>query len=463
MSMYRLRLEFLVLVISIGMLVAAPSKGQPQQTQQQGPAEMNDFMTDFIRGCEQRTRKMEQDLQQREAAVQRKGGSVESKVGSAANKASGAVADHLSEASAVIERIHQLEKQAPPPTACPAQKEAYAQALSQALGVGSMVVRSLDRDMGVGPAAVVERIVDQERDALSTFGKGSPSSIVGFDGSAPRTSHWEVLHVGGSQPFGGTPPVTVTEYTPITVDEAKRMDDHYGSIPQGVVLEGAATGLGEIRRVRYDQAFNALVLDDRAAYFAKVPPWTLALLCKAIADDDRVGVSIGRDLISYGRVSKESALAQGLLLTDKFLADIVFAEHDWSVGYKFKDGFVPQERTSDGSSIAVSFNFNRFQFQIRKEVVLLTQSGFDIKLLPVSKTPAPDGGGQPDFEAIQRGRTFPEYETNAKHVAEGIAYYRRERIVERAFSYGETAAFIRGLKAAHADLGKLAKDIVRPD
>jgi len=90
----------------------------------------------------------------------------------------------LDEATASVERIRHLIVQAPPRTA--AEKAEYAQALSEALGQGNMVKRSLDRDMGVAPSSVIDRLVD--RGALSTFGKGSPASIQGFDGSAPRTS-----------------------------------------------------------------------------------------------------------------------------------------------------------------------------------------------------------------------------------------------------------------------------------
>src|SRR5271157_1926817 len=51
------------------------------------------------------------------------------------------------------------------------------------------------------------------------------------------------------------------------------------------------------------------------------------------------------------------------------------------------------------------------------------------------------------YDAISRGSTFPEYERNARHLAENIAYYRTERIVGRAFDYGETTALLRVLSA----------------
>lgn len=455
----RQRLPVLMVVL-LGLTWVVSNRAQEPSKESQG-------LADYIAAIRKKCEKLKEEVAQKQQQL-----AARSQAASSDPQASTRITRQLREAESAVEQIRQLTTQAPPRTA--AEKESYARALSEALGKGSMAKRSLDRELGVGSVNVIERLVD--RDALSTFGKGSPSSNVGFDSSKPRTSNWEIVRVGGSELFRQSPPVTVTEYTPIRVEEAKRIKDFYGSGPEGLVLEGTATGLGAVRQVRYEPAYNALVLDDRAVYFAKIPPWTLSSLCKAIAEDngdssttgsERVGVSMGRVFISYGKTKSgtpslpvDSALAQDLFLIDKFLADIVFAENDWTVGYKFKDGFVPEKRKKDDSNIAVSFTFDRFQFQIRQDVILLTQSGFNVKIWPVSETPAKDGGGQPDEEAIRQGRTFPEFERNAQHLVDNMDYYRRERIVERAFSYGEAAALIRTLKAARIDLQKLAKDII---
>lgn len=70
-----------------------------------------------------------------------------------------------------------------------------------------------------------------------------------------------------------------------------------------------------------------------------------------------------------------------------------------------------------------------------------------------------DGGYLPDMEAIDNDSALQDYETNAKHVAENIDYYLREEIVSLITSYGEAAAFFRGLKNAGVDLPMLAGEL----
>ena len=63
------------------------------------------------------------------------------------------------------------------------------------------------------------------------------------------------------------------------------------------------------------------------------------------------------------------------------------------------------------------------------------------------------------MEAIDNDSALQDYETNAKHVAENIDYYLREEIVSLITSYGEAAAFFRGLKDAGVDLPTLAGEL----
>ena len=45
---------------------------------------------------------------------------------------------------------------------------------------------------------------------------------------------------------------------------------------------------------------------------------------------------------------------------------------------------------------------------------------------------------------------------NIKHITDNMAYYRQEPIINRVFTYGETAAFFRALKQAGVNLPQLA-------
>jgi hypothetical protein len=307
-------------------------------------------------------------------------------------------------------------------------------------------------------------------------GRGAPMADRWFDGARTRIRNDDAVRPGGTPFFRGSPsppqtsaqpqgaaaapaPVTSGGYQRATVQDAKGTTGRYGSIPGGIVLEGIATGLGSIRKVRYDRRFNALILDDRAVYFMTVPPRTVALLSRAIAQDDRVGVSLGDVHIVYGAVPPDSELAMDLKAADRFLGDIVFAQQDWTVGYRFANGYQPQPNRGERFRVAVFFNLNAFQFQVQNEEVRLTRSGFDVRLLPLSDSVSAQGGHLPDLDAISRGRVSAQYEANAQHVAEHISYYRRERIVDRMFAYGEVAAVIRALKQAGVDLHSLARSI----
>jgi len=306
-------------------------------------------------------------------------------------------------------------------------------------------------------------------------GRGAPMADRWFDGASTRVGNDDAARPGGTPFFRGSPspaqttaqpqrtpvpaPVTSGGYQRATVQDAKGTTGRYGSIPGGIVLEGVATGLGNIRKVRYDRRFNALVLDERAVYFMTAPPRTVAVLCRAIGQDDRVGVSLGDVHIVYGAVPPDSELAMDLKAADRFLGDIVFAQLEWTAGYRFANNYQPQPNRGERFSVAVFFNFNSFQFQVQQEEVRLTRSNFDVRLLPLSSAVSAQGGHLPDLDAISRGRVSAQYEANAQHVAENISYYRRERIVDRMFAYGEVAAVIRALKQAGVDLHALARSI----
>ncbi|MCH7584542.1 MAG: hypothetical protein IH941_05215 [Acidobacteria bacterium] len=173
-----------------------------------------------------------------------------------------------------------------------------------------------------------------------------------------------------------------------------------------------------------------------------------------------MGVSIGGTVeLVYGKVPKDSELAWDLKIADNFLGDIVFAGNDWTTGYRFANGFKPEPNQEENWNGAVYFIFNGFEFQTQQEEALLTQANLEVRLVPLSDTVAPDGGFLPDEKAISRGVLPKQYELNARHVAENISYYRRERIIDRIFAYGEVAAFIRALKRAGFNLEALADNI----
>ena len=193
-------------------------------------------------------------------------------------------------------------------------------------------------------------------------------------------------------------------------------------------------------------------------YFSPAAAGTVAVLARSIAQDDRVGVSLGQVQIVYGAVPENANIVLDLKLADQFLGDIVFAQRRWTAGYRFANGDEPQKETGN-FDLAVFFKFAGFDFRVVDEQVQLVSQSFNVTLVPLTKAKSADGGHLPDLDAIARGQSYPHYERNARHVSDNINYYRKEKIVEQMFAYGEVAAFLRGLKSAGVNLRRLADAI----
>jgi hypothetical protein len=286
----------------------------------------------------------------------------------------------------------------------------------------------------------------------SGCGSGAPCAHTYFDRAAPA-SGTDNSKPQGTKFFGGG-------YNDTSVVDARRTVNEYGGIPGGgVVLQGEARGLASIEEIGYDRKFNAFILDGRAAYFLKIPPDNVAELCRALAVKDQVGVSLGRTRLVYGAVPKDSEMAFDLMLADRFLGDIVFARNDWTRGYRFANGYSPAPDPNLSGNIAVFFRFGEFEFTSAGQEIALARAKLDVTLVPLSSRTAPDGNLLPDEAAIAAGSVSAPFKANARHISDNIDYYRREQIVQRAFAYGEAAAFLRWLRSEGADLAELAGQI----
>lgn len=262
---------------------------------------------------------------------------------------------------------------------------------------------------------------------------------------------------------GASSAVVVGEGRLITRAEAEAMVKRYGSVPGGFVLEEAALGMEGMKAARYEPSLNAFILDERVVYLSQLPARSAASLARALAEDDRVGISLGEEVqIVYGRLPKSSDLALDLKLADNFLGDIILPPQEWTVGYRFAKGFEPRQDVGRGTA-AVFFTFRDFRFAVRDEKLNLSRASFDARIVPIVAKKARDGGYLPDFKAISAGVGYEWYEIGAEHVADNIDYYRKERIVERVLAYGEVAAFFRALKTAGVDLRELASSMRAAD
>ena len=241
--------------------------------------------------------------------------------------------------------------------------------------------------------------------------------------------------------------------------EAHKLLRHYGSIPGGLVLEGTATGIDGVKSVRYEPASNTFMLDEGRTYASPVSAQSAALLARAIARDDRIGVSLNEEKhIVFGKVPASSELAADLKSVDNFLGDMVLPPQEWTVGYKFANGFEPMREPGIGNA-AVFFRFDGFEFALKEGKLALTGAAFDARIVPVLKKQMSNGGYLPDYEKISAATGYAPYEAGARHVAENISYYLGEDIVRRTMAYGEVAALFRNLKASGINLEKLGRQI----
>ncbi len=355
-------------------------------------------------------------------------------------------------------RMEQLSQQLPPKN--PAEMEAYARNLSGAMQAANVLTASSVAD--TSHASVVVRALEvDKRNYLDRVSKG-------FDGAGDNATGRQALDaisVGntGTCAFCGVP-VAAGGYQPPTVKAMTDLVKQYGVPPQGVIVEGTAQGLGEIDSAQYDAKYNALIINGAEVYMLKIPPWTFDELCKAIADDDRLGVTEETDqMVVYGakgadKIYGHTSLAHDMALTDMFLGDIVFSEDHWSKGYNYAGGFRPTPPAKPGRSVSVEFIFGDFQFRIDGARIVPVGENLSVTLYPTSLVQTADGRNLPDYNALDNHYAPPaEYVRNAKYVAKNTRYFSREEIVARTFEYGEAASILRAIKAAGKDVGALAE------
>jgi hypothetical protein len=88
-------------------------------------------------------------------------------------------------------------------------------------------------------------------------------------------------------------------------------------------------------------------------------------------------------------------------------------------------------------------------------VIVRTDTGIQMTLIPLSAARAANGGMLPDFDRIKSQDISPINVARVKHLNENFAYYAREKIMRMALAYGEAAAFARGLKARKINVAGL--------
>lgn len=384
------------------------------------------------------------------------------------SEASGRAKDDLQHLAEAGGRMREIMKNGIPQD--PEQTKAYIDQLKAAREEMAAAKNSVERDFERAPNAADHVLGSRFGEArvneifrglekASNVGSSGPR----FDGQPPDESIGEWIQKSLGVPvtpdtdvFGVRAGLTLkSNYQLAPVEERREIQKTFHDIPGGVVLEGKAKGLGPITKIVFDGRSDAFIVNDNTVYFVRVPRKTVAMIVKAIAQDDNMGVSLSTPPKVYGALPKDSPVTWNLMLLDNFFGNIAFGtQRDWLTGYKFANNYQPREYRGDqDANAAAFFRFTGVEFQIKDQVYQIAQEAFEARSIPLQEATAADGG----LLASDSGTVPREWQENLRHIADNISWYRHEKLVDQVFAYAELAAFIRAVKSqGNVDLNALA-------
>ncbi len=353
-----------------------------------------------------------------------------------------------------------------------ADQESYLKTASGAIAATHAYESAVSKDLRIDPASRVEAVLQKLGSAedfqtrFGAFDNQNAVSNAALGAAAPPGANTSFFGLAGRLPPSAiVQPQLSSAYTPTTVEAATKISNQDHGVGGGIMLEGAAGGLAPVSSATYDGSINALVLNGDLVYFVKIPPWSLATMCREIGADRNalLGVSeTGIDGLTFGdkpEIYKGTDLAYELMMADKFLGDVIFGQnHSWTQGYRFP-GSAPVPAAIK-SSMLVRFSFGNFQFGADDGQLSLVSSSLEVRMMPTSAAQSPTGQLLPDYNAMDKGWTPPgAFVANARILTDNVAYFRNEALINAVFADGETAAVLRSLKQANVNLDALATTI----
>jgi hypothetical protein len=345
-------------------------------------------------------------------------------------------------------------------------QESYLKSAYVAVAAARQYEAAVAKDIGISPTSHLEGVLSQLGDAQdfkTRYGAFDWQHAIKDGNLLAPVAQGPNNNFFGVPSAGSTPQISTT-YLPTTVDAATNISNHDHGVGGGIMLEGNA-GL-RFSSVEYDGGVNALVLNGDVVYLVKIPPWSLATMCREIGTDRNslFGVSeTGTDGLVFGdkpQIYKGSDLAYELMLADKFLGDVIFARpYAWTQGYQFPTGTAPAEARVR-IDMLVRFAFGDFQFAVNDGQLSPVSSSLEVRMMPVSKVSSPTGQMLPNYNAMDEGWTPPDaFLANVRILNDHVDYFRRELLISDVFAAGETAAVLRSLKESGQDLNALADKI----
>ena len=240
-----------------------------------------------------------------------------------------------------------------------------------------------------------------------------------------------------------------------TVNSVQSILKKYKSIPGGITLEGAASGLNNIKELSFDRTKNTFIINNSTTYRNPVSPFEMKSIIEALEKNDKLGVSLGQPDIIYGDLKSGSIPSIYMKLADHYLGCIVFANSKWIRDQLFPNNFKPKAPFKFSGGYAVYFNFSNFLFNTENGRLTPEKSSFTTMIIPLTRTKGPQGGYLPDFKKISSGNIPSEFEKNAIHIINNTDFYMNEPRIAKTQAYGEAAAFARTLLKNEIDLDSI--------
>ena len=150
---------------------------------------------------------------------------------------------------------------------------------------------------------------------LSAVASGAPASgafVSSGTATAGRTNPLQqYIWVRAGEPIDDhRPGRRELQDNPITQSAAQAIVGTYGSVPGGVTLEGTSPDLSGIKTVMYEPRANAFIINEDIVYLSPVSPDEFSDIARAIATDDRIGVSqVMANMIVLGGLPQQSTVA----------------------------------------------------------------------------------------------------------------------------------------------------------
>jgi len=234
----------------------------------------------------------------------------------------------------------------------------------------------------------------------------------------------------------------------------------FGEVPKGVVLEGDAMGMEELKSITYDKEKNEFLINEKTKYKNPVDRKEFTQLLKALKEDDRIGVTLLEgQMKTYGKLGGGSAIISALTETDKILGGIIYGIDHLLDGVKLPGDYKPKKAPDRKIPVVAFSNINRFIFEKSGDTYNRVGVSLDVTLIPLAEKKSQTGGHLPDETK------FKEYimEESDRHNLDHLHTYQTEYFKMPSFAKavvaGEAAAFARHIRDSKIDSEVLLKSM----